>query len=60
MMAYFHYLLRHLPPPHLNTNDDVDQSPSHGGITVESDLIQLNEDPVRSDSLSIRWSLTRR
>ena len=52
MMAYFYccgtYASR------LNTNDDIDQSPSHGGITVEGDLVQLNGDSVRFDSLSLR------
>ena len=46
-------LLRHLVPPP-NTNDDIEQSPTQGGITVESDLEQLNGDSVRSDSLSVR------
>ena len=43
-------LLRHLAPPS-NTNDDIEQSPSQGGITVEGDLEQLNGDSVWSDSL---------
>ena len=30
-------LLRHLAPPP-NTNDDIEQSPAQGGITVEGDL----------------------
>ena len=35
-------LLRHLVPPP-NTNDDgIEQSPAQGGITIESDLEQLN------------------
>ena len=45
-------LLRHLVPPP-NTNDDIEQSPAQGGITVESDLEQLNGDSVRSDGLSV-------
>ena len=47
-------LLQHLAPPPPNTNDDIDQSPAQGGITVEGDLEQLNGDSVRSDSLSVR------
>ena len=43
-------LLRHIAPPP-NTNDDIEQSPAQGGITVEGDLEQLNGDSVRSDSL---------
>ena len=43
-------LLRHLAPPP-NTNDDIEQSTAQGGITVESDVEQLNRDSVRSDSL---------
>ena len=46
-------LLRHLAPLP-NTNDDIEQSPAQGGITVEGDLEQLNGDSVRSDSLSVR------
>ena len=46
-------LLRHLAPP-LNTNDNIEQSPAQGRITVEGDLEQLNGDSVRSDSLSVR------
>ena len=46
-------MLRHLAPPP-NTNDDIEQSPAQGGITVEGDLEQLNGDSVRSDSLSVR------
>ena len=45
-------LLRHIAPPP-NTNDDIEQSPAQGGITVEIDLEQLNGDSVRSD-LSVR------
>ena len=45
-------------PRHLalspNTNDDTEQSPAQGGITVEGDLEQLNGDSVWSDSLSVR------
>ena len=40
------------PPP--NANDDVEQSLSQGGITVESDLEQLDGNSIRSNSLSIR------
>ena len=46
-------LLRYLAPPP-NTNDDIEQSPALGNITVEGDLEQLNGDSVRSDSLSVR------
>ena len=45
-------LLRHLAPPP-NTNDDIEQSPTQGGITGEGDLKQLDGDPVRSDSLPV-------
>ena len=45
-------LLLHLAPPP-NTNDDIEQSPAQGGITVEGDLEQLNGDFVRSDSLPV-------
>ena len=45
-------LLRHLAPPP-NINDDIEQSPAQGGITVEGDLEQLNGDSVWSDSLSV-------
>ena len=45
-------LLRHLVPPP-NTNDDIEQSPTQGGITIEGDLEQLNGDPVRPDSRSV-------
>ena len=37
-----------------NTNDDIEQPPAQGGITVEGDLEQLDGDSVRSDSLSVR------
>ena len=46
-------LLWHLAPPP-NTNDDIEQSPAQGGITVEGDLEQLKGDSVRSDSFSVR------
>ena len=36
MMAYFHYCGTSPPPP--NTNDDIEQSPAQGGITVDGDL----------------------
>ena len=52
MMASFHCCGNSPPPP--NTNDDIEQSPVQGGITVEGDLKQLNEDSVRPDSLSVR------
>ena len=42
------------PPPSANTDDDIQQSPSQGGVIVELDLEQLNGDSVRSESLSIR------
>ena len=45
-------LLRHLAPLP-NANDDIEQSPAQGGITVEGHLEQLNGDCVRSDSLSV-------
>ena len=51
MMASF-YCCGNLPPP--NINDDIEQSPSQGGITVESGLEQLNGDSVRSGNLSVR------
>ena len=41
-------------PPSPNTNDDIEQSPAQGGITVEGDLEQLNGGSVRSDSLFFR------
>ena len=46
-------LLRHLATPP-NTNDDIEQPPAQGGITVEGDLEQLNGDSIRSDSVSVR------
>ena len=46
-------LLRHLAPPP-STNDDIEQSPAQGGITVEGDLEKLNGDSIRSDRLSVR------
>ena len=52
MMASFHCC--GTSPPLLNTNDDIEQSPVQGGITVEGDLEQLNGDSVRPDSLSVR------
>ena len=47
-------LLRHHPPPSNTNDDDIEQSPSQGGITVEGDLEKFNGDSVRSDSLSVR------
>ena len=52
MMASFHCCSTSPPPP--NTNDDIEQSPAQGGITVEGALEQLNGDSVRPDSLSVR------
>ena len=52
MMASFHCCSTSPPPP--NTNDDIEQSPAQGGITVEGDLEQLNRDSVRPDNLSVR------
>ena len=43
-------LLRNVSPPP-NTNDDVEQSLSQGGITVEGDLEQLDGNSIRSNSL---------
>ena len=40
MMASFHCC--GTSPPLPKTNDDIEQSPSHGGITVEGDHQQLN------------------
>ena len=45
-------LLRPFTPPP-NTNDDIKQSPAQGGITVEGDREELNEESVWSDSPSI-------
>ena len=45
-------LLRHVAP-RPNRNDDIEQSPVQGGITVEGDIEQLNEGSVRSDSFSV-------
>ena len=39
------------PPP--NTTDDIEQSPSQGGITLEGVLEHLSGGSVRSDSLSV-------
>ena len=47
-------LLRYSPPPPLNTNGDMELSPSQGGITVEDDLEQLNGDSIRSNSFFVR------
>ena len=43
-------LLWHLTPPP-NTNDDIEQPPAQGGITVEGDFEQLN-----GDSIEVRQS----
>ena len=45
-------LLRHLAPPS-NTNDDIEQSPAQGRITVVGDLEQPDGGPVWPDSLSV-------
>ena len=50
-MAYFHCCGALPPSKYIN---DIEQSPARGGIIVESDLEQLNEDSVRSDSISVR------
>ena len=52
MMAYF--CCCGTSPPPRNTNDDIEQSPAQGEITLEYDLEQLNGDSVRSDNLSVR------
>ena len=54
----YHYdgvfpLLQHLASPS-NVNDDIEQSPAQGKITVEGDVEQLDGDSVRSNSLSVR------
>ena len=41
-------------PPAPNNNDDIEESPAQGGITVEGDLERINGDSVRSDSFSVR------
>ena len=51
MMGYFHCFGTYPPLP--NINDAIKQSPSQGGIAVEGDFEQLNEDSVRSDSRSV-------
>ena len=45
-------ILWHLPTPP-STNDDIEQSPSQGGITIEGKMEQVNGDFVRSDNLSV-------
>ena len=45
-------LLRNIIPPP-NANNDVEQSLSQGGITVEGDLEQLNGSSIQSNSLSV-------
>ena len=52
MMIFFHCSGTYPPPP-LNINDDIKQSPSQGGLAVEGDFEQLNGDSVRSNSLSV-------
>ena len=52
MMASFHCC--GTSPYIPNTNDNIEQSPAQGGITVEGDVEQLNGDSVRSDSISVR------
>ena len=44
-------LLRHLAPPP-NRNDDIDQFPAQGWITVQGELDHLNGNSVRSVSRS--------
>ena len=51
MMASFHCRGTSPPPP--NANDDVEQSLSQGGITVEGDLEQLDGNSIRSNGLSV-------
>ena len=46
--AYFYFCDPPPPPPNPYTNDDIEQSPSQGGITFKGDLEQLNGDSVRS------------
>ena len=52
MMASFQCCGISPPPP--KTNDDIEQSPAQGEITVEGDVEQLNGVSVRFDSLSVR------
>ena len=56
MMAYF---TAAAPPSTSKYNDDNEQSPSQGEITVEVDFEQLNGDSVLSDSLSFRQRADR-
>ena len=49
-MAYFHCFGTSTPP---FTNDDTEQSPAQGEITVEGDLGQPSGDCVQSDSLFV-------
>ena len=52
-MVYFHCC--DTSPPLPNKNDDnIEQSPTQGVITIEGDPEQLNGDSVRSDILSVR------
>ena len=50
-MAYSHFCGAPRPLP--NTNDDIEQSPSQGEITIDGDLEQLNGDSVRSNSIFV-------
>ena len=52
-VAYFHCC--GTPPPSPNKNDDIEQSPSQGGITVEGDLEKINRNFVLPDSLSVPY-----
>ena len=45
-------LLRDVSPPP-NANDDIEQSLSQGGTTVEGDLELLDGKSIRSNSLSV-------
>ena len=53
MMTYFHCCCGTYPLS-LNTNEDIEQSPSQGGIiTVVLDLEHLNGDSVRPGRLFV-------
>ena len=53
----FLLMLHPLPPP--TTNDDIEQSPVRGGITIEGDLEQLNRDSVRPTAVPINGRSVR-
>ena len=56
MMAYFHCCgTPPAPPP--NTNDDIEQSPSQGGIVVEGDLESSTKTP--SDPIAFPFANER-